>query len=139
MKRSRSLTAAALIATSLAGAGSLAACSSQADTVSNNLSKDADSYKIEREIVFYNGITGKYVAEVTGLCSIGNNDGAGKLSYTCKVGPDKYIKNYLGLSDNVTWFALQVAPAKADPYHYKVIFRPESIIPDIDMQTSGGK
>lgn len=115
----------------------LTACSSQADTVSSNLSKDADSYKINRQIVFYNGITGEYVAEVTGLCSIGNNDDAGKLSYTCKVGPDQYIKNYLGLSDNVTWFALQTKPATSDPYHYEVIFKPESIVPDVRLQTSG--
>lgn len=117
----------------------LAGCSSQADTVSYNISKDADSYKITRQIVFYNGITGDYVAEVTGRCSIGNDDDAGKLSYTCKVGPDTYIKNYLGLSDNVTWFALQVRPSKTDPYHYTVIFKPEEIVPNVDLQTSGGK
>jgi hypothetical protein len=116
----------------------LSACSSQADTVSHNLSKDADSFKITRQIVFYNGITGQYVAEVTGRCSIGNNDDSGKLSYTCKVGPNQYIKNYLGLSDNVTWFALQVKPATSDPFHYTVIFKPESIVPNVDLQTSGG-
>lgn len=128
-----------IIAAVLFGLLALTGCTSQADTVSKNLSKDADSYKIERQIVFYNGITGAYVAEVTGKCSIGNEDGAGKLSYTCKVGPDKYIKNYLGLSDNVTWFALQVKPAVSDPYHYTVIFKPEEIIPNVDLQTSGGK
>lgn len=121
----------------LVAIAALSACSSQADTVSENISKDADSFKITRQIVFYNGITGDYVAEVTGRCSIGNNDDAGKLSYTCKVGEDKYIKNYLGLSDNVTWFALQVEPSKEDPYHYKVIFKPEEIIPNVDLQTSG--
>lgn len=114
----------------------LSACQSKADTVSHNLSKDADSFKVERQIVFYNGITGEYVAEVTGKCAIGNNDDAGKLSYTCKVGDDQYIKNYLGLSDNVTWFALQVKAVTSDPYHYTVIFKPEEIIPNVDLQTS---
>lgn len=112
------------------------ACTSQADTVSQNISTDADSFKIERQIVFYNGITGKYIAEVQGLCSIGNDDPAGKLSYTCKIGPDKYIKNFLGLSDNVTWFALQTDPVKEDPYRYTVVFKPEEIIPNIQVQTS---
>ena len=129
-------TIAAVAATALL-ALSAAACTSQADTVSSNLSKDADAFKIERQIVFYNGITGDYVAEVTGKCSIGNSDSAGKLSYTCKVGPEKYIKNYLGLSDNVTWFALQTKAASADPYHYTVVFKPEEIIPDVDLQTRG--
>lgn len=128
-----------LIAATLAlGTLGLTACTSEADTVSDNLSKDADNYKVERQIVFYNGITGEYVAEVTGRCAIGNDDSSGKLSYTCKVADDTYIKNYLGLSDNVTWFALQVDPVKSDPYHYKVVFRPETIVPDVEFRTSGG-
>jgi outer membrane lipoprotein-sorting protein len=129
------ISAAVAIAATVVVAG----CSSQADTVSKNISTDADSYKIERQIVFYNGITGQYIAEVDGLCSIGNDDPAGKLSYTCKVGPDQYIKNYLGISNNVTWFALQTKAANADPYHYEVIFKPEEIIPNLQLQTSGGK
>src|SRR5206468_12595840 len=116
----------------------LTGCSSQADTVSKNLSTDADNYKVTRQIVFYNGITGTYVAEVTGLCSIGNDDPAGEISYTCKVGPDKYIKNFLHISDNVTWFALQTQPATSDPYHYEIVLKPEEIVPNVRFQTSGG-
>lgn len=124
-------TAAALFA------GSLAACSSQADTVSENLSKDADSFKIERRIVFYNGITGEYMLTIEGRCSLGNTDDAGTLTVTCKVGDSAYKKHFLGLSDNVTYFVEQTDAAYADPFHYKVIFKPEEIIPDIDLQTSG--
>lgn len=134
-------TAATVVAAALAAAlavAGLSACSSQADTASSNLSQQADSFQIERQMVFYNARTGAYIAEVTGLCSIGNSDPNGELTYTCKVGPDRYIKNFLGLSRDVTWFALQVAPAKTDPYHYEVIFRPEAILPNIDLQTSGG-
>ena len=133
-----------LIATSvLAAIGApalitLAACTSQADTVSSNLSKDADSFKIERRIVFYNGITGGYILTIEGLCSLGNNDGGGKLTVTCKTGEDQFKKHFLGLSDNVTYFAEQLKSAPSDPYHYKVIFKPEEIVPDISTQTSGG-
>nr|DAN30719.1 MAG TPA: hypothetical protein [Caudoviricetes sp.] len=28
--------------------------------------------------------------------------------------------------------------SSVDTFHYKVAFRPETILPDIDMQTSGG-
>lgn len=138
MKHRMTLAIFGAVILAAATGGGLAACSSQADTVSDNISKDADSFKVNRQIVFYNGITGAYVAEVTGKCSIGNNDDKGKLSYTCKVGDDKYIKNYLGLSDNVTWFALQTEPINSDPYHYEVIFKPEEIIPNVKTQTSGG-
>jgi len=46
-----------------------------------------------------------------------------------------YKKHYLGLSDNVTYFVEQLKPVEADPFHYRVIFRPTTIIPDIELQT----
>jgi hypothetical protein len=113
----------------------LAGCT-EADTVSENLSKSADSFEIQRKIVFFNGITDKYLLTIEGLCSLGNNDNAKKLSVTCKVGKGKYKKHYLGLSDNVSYFVEQTDAAYADPFHYRVIFRPETIVPDIDLQTS---
>jgi hypothetical protein len=113
----------------------LAACT-EADTVSENLSKDADSFKIQRKIVFFNGITDKYLLTIEGLCSLGNNDSTKKLSVTCKVGDGQYKKHYLGLSDNVSYFVEQTDAKYEDAYHYKVIFRPETIVPDIDLQTS---
>jgi hypothetical protein len=112
-------------------------CYSAADVASENLSKDADQFKITRRIVFLNGITDRYILVVEGLCSLGNYDSAGELTVTCKTGEDKYKKHFLGLSDNVTYFAEQIEPAEVDPYHYKVIFRPETIIPNIKLDTSG--
>lgn len=46
----------------------------QADTVSKNLSQDADSFKIHRDITVTNGITGDVVYQISGLCSLGNQD-----------------------------------------------------------------
>lgn len=106
-----------------------------ADVASQNLSVAADSFEVNRRIVFYNGITGDYMLEIDGLCSLGNSDLQGELSVTCKVGDGAYKKHYLGLSDNVTYFVEQIEPVKADPFHYRVIFRPSEIIPDIDLQT----
>lgn len=113
----------------------LVACS-EADTVSENLSKAADSFEVQRRVVFFNGITDKYLLTVEGLCSIGNEDTDKRMSVTCKTGDDEYKKHYLGLSDNVSFFVEQTDAVYADPFHYRVIFRPESIIPDIDLQTS---
>lgn len=114
----------------------LVACDTEADTVSYNLSKSADSFEVQRKVVFFNGITDEYLLTIEGLCSLGNDDTEGRLSVTCKVGEDEYKKHYLGLSDNVSFFAEQTDAVYADPFHYRVIFRPESIIPDIDLQTS---
>jgi hypothetical protein len=108
----------------------LTACS-DADTASQNLSTAADNFQIARRIVFYNGITGGYMLTITGYCSLGNDDKAGELSVTCKVGPNAYKKDFLGLSDNVTYFAEQLDPANVSPDHYEVVFKPETIIPDL--------
>jgi hypothetical protein len=112
----------------------IAGCSSAADTASYNLSRAADSFEVNRRIVFYNGITNQYILVIEGLCSLGNNDVSGELSVTCKTGAGTYKKHFLGLSDNVTYFAEQTEPVQTNPYYYRVIFRPSTIIPDIDLQ-----
>ncbi len=111
----------------------LAACIPEADVASSNLSKDADNFKIDRRIVFYNGITDTYMLTLEGRCSLGNNDSAGQLTVTCKTGPSAFKKHFLGLSDNVTYFVEQLEPADVSVYHYKVVFRPQVIIPDVEF------
>ena len=105
-----------------------------ADLASHNLSKAADQFEITRRIVFYNGITNEYILQIEGLCSLGNYDASRELTVTCKTGPTDYKKHFLGLSDNVTYFAEQIDPAKADVYQYRVIFKPKALIPDIDAK-----
>lgn len=112
----------------------IAGCSSDADLASHNLSKAADQFEVPRRVVFYNGITGEYILTVEGLCSLGNNDSAGRMSVTCKTGPASYKKHFLGLSNNVTFFAEQTEPVAASPYRYRVIFKPSVIVPDIDIK-----
>lgn len=112
----------------------LAGCKSDADVASHNLSKAADNFQIQRRIVFYNGITGAYILVIEGRCSLGNNDKDGELSVTCKVGDGQYKKHFLGLSDNVTYFAEQIAAASVSKDHYKVIFKPSVIVPDVDIR-----
>lgn len=111
----------------------VAACVPEADVASKNLSLAADQFEINRRIVFYNGITDTYMLTVEGLCSLGNNDGARQLTITCKIGPNAYKKHFLGLSDNVTYFVEQLESADVSVYHYRVMFRPQTIIPDVDF------
>lgn len=113
---------------------SLYGCGREADVASVNLSKAADMFEIDRRIVFYNGITGDYILVIEGLCALGNHDSSGELTVTCKTGPSDYKKHFLGLSDNVTFFAEQLEPAQASVYRYRVIFRPSTIIPDIEVR-----
>lgn len=115
----------------------LSACT-DADIASSNLSKAADNFEINRRVVFYNGITDTYLLSIEGRCSLGNSDDrAVQVTVTCKTGEDSYKKHFLGLSDNVTYFAEQLEHASVSTYHYRVTFKPQAIIPDIDLRVSG--
>lgn len=114
--------------------GALAVGCSEADVASENVSKAADQFEVNRRVVFFNGITDTYLLSIEGLCSLGNDDPEYRLSVTCKTGLTSYKKHFLGLSDNVSYFVEQMEPAKVSPYHYKVIFKPSAIIPDIDIR-----
>ena len=111
----------------------MAACDSDADVASQNLSKAADQFEILRRIVFYNGITDQYIFSIEGYCSLGNDDPPRELSVTCKVGPTEFKKHFLGLSDNVTYFVEQLESKNVSTNHYRVIFKPSVIIPDVDV------
>jgi len=115
----------------------LGACATDADVASSNLSRAADQFEIERRIVFFNGITDTYLLSVEGKCSIEADELDRQLEVTCKIGPDEYKKHFLGLSDNVSYFVEQTKAVDVDVYHYRVLFRPESILPNIDLETSG--
>lgn len=123
-----------LLALTTLAVAALAGCSSDADIASRNMSKAADQFEIARRVVFYNGITGDYMLTVEGLCSLGNHDKSRELSLTCKTGPGIYKKHFLGLSDNVTYFVEQLESKGVSAYHYRVIFKPASIIPDIEIK-----
>jgi hypothetical protein len=112
---------------------SMVSCS-DADIASRNLSKDADYFNINRRVVFYNGITGEYMLSVEGYCSLDNARTSTELAITCKVGPNLYKKHFLGLSDNVTYFVEQLEPAAEGVKHYKVVFKPSAILPDIAIR-----
>lgn len=110
----------------------VAACSNDAQVASYNLSQAADNFKINRRIVFYNGVTGDYMLTIEGLCSQEQTDK--KLSVTCKVGEGDYKKHFLGLSDNVTYFSEQMEAAKVGTYFYRVTFKPSTIVPSIELR-----
>ena len=113
----------------------LTACApDDAHVASYNLSRAADMFEVDRRVVFYNGITGDYILVVEGKCSIEADTLDNQLELTCKTGPDAYKKHFLGLSDNVTYFAEQMESVGVSTYHYRVIFKPSAIIPDIEVR-----
>lgn len=125
----RGTLAGALLAAALA----LTACGSDAQTVSDNLSKDADQFKVVRKIVVTNMVDNSVLWEVTGACSLelGRPE---IVELTCREGPDSYKKHYLGTGGMyLSWAATQVDGVDVSRYHTKIVFRPQAIIPDVDI------
>lgn len=129
---------ASLIALSLTGG--LAACGSDADKVSKNLSKEAEQFKVVRRIVGINGITDKVEFEVTGRCSLEFGESMpDTLDVICKEGagsaPSAYKKHYIKMSDNMFYISTQLQAVNVSAYRTKIVLKPENIIPDFDLVT----
>lgn len=126
MKSKKTIAAAALAMSAL----TLSSCATDADVVSENLSKAADQFEIARRIVFINNVTGKYELEIQGLCNIVTEDA--QLEVTCKASGGEYKKHFLGLNETTTYVVEQTESVGVSSDHYRVIFKPEVIIPDVD-------
>ena len=126
------LLAVVLIALALVASS----CTSDADVASRNLSTAADQFEVQRRIVFFNGITDTYLLEITGKCSIQADVMDDQLEVTCKISPNEFTKHFLGLSDNVSYLVEQLDPIDVDVFHNRLIFKPEVIVPNVDLVTS---
>ncbi|MBS9782213.1 MAG: hypothetical protein KGV43_00210 [Arcobacter sp.] len=110
------------------------ACNDDASIASKNISTQSDLFQIDRRIIFYNGITDQAILTIQGKCSIKKDNTDNQLEVICKVGENEFKKHYLGISDNVTYFVEQLYSKDVSTYQYKVVFKPQSIIPDIDFK-----
>lgn len=108
------------------------ACTDDSDVVNENLSTAADNFEINRRVVFYNAITGDYILTIEGYCSVDPGD-ANRMTVTCKTG-NAYKRNALGKSDNVLWFYEQIDDAAVSKDHYKVVFKPSTLIPQPEVR-----
>lgn len=112
----------------------LSGCMDDAQIASQNLVRSADNFEIDRRVVFFNGITDEYLLVIEGKCSVNADTYDNQLEVICKTGDGQYKKHFLGLSDNVAYFVEQLEPVRASAYHYRVTFKPQSLIPDIDLR-----
>jgi hypothetical protein len=111
----------------------LASCSDDANVASDNISKDADNFKVNRRIVAVNNYTNDYVLTVEGWCNIDADETEDQLEITCKVGADGYKKHFVGLS-GLSYFVEQLEASNVSVDHYKVTFKPTTVIPDIEAR-----
>jgi hypothetical protein len=117
------------------GVLALTGCSTDAAKVSDNLSKEADQFKIVRRIVVTNTWNGETLWEATGRCSIDINR-PDVLVLICleDEATGQYKKHYLSVGGgNISWASTQLEAAPASRYHTKIVFKPQNIVPDFDI------
>lgn len=115
---------------------SLSACGSSANRVSENLSKQAEEFKILRDIRVINGITDSLVFQGVGYCSIETSGGttAGMMEVTCKVGENAFTKDFFYLSDNIVVSVVQLEGYDVPQYHKQFVWSAQSLIPILEHE-----
>ena len=104
-----------------------------ASAARHNLEIAEQNFEVFRRVVFYNGITGEYILTIEGRLAI-IVDSDGDLVVTVKTNEGQYLKHYLGLSDNVTYFSEALLPTDVSVSSYKVIFKPSAILPTLEVR-----
>lgn len=107
----------------------LAACGTQADRASHNLSKEADNFNVARRVVVINTITDTPLMEIVGYMSIRADTADGQLEITVQEEDGVFKKHFVGLSPTVTYTLEDMSGADISPYRYQVNYLPEAIIP----------
>lgn len=118
----------------IASAAALTGCGvNDADVVSKNISTAADNFEIARRIVFMNNRNvGKYELEIVGRCNVVTEPA--QLEVTCKAAGGEYKKHFLGLNGETTYIVEQIESVNVSEDNYRVSFKPEVIIPDVDKR-----
>ena len=112
---------------SMAALMTLSGCSTEADKVSYNISKEADNFNVVRRLVVINARSDKPVFEITGTFSF-TLDG-NRIIVVAEVGPNQFKKHSVGLNEWTLWSIEDISGANVNKYKYEVNFLPESIIP----------
>lgn len=106
-----------------------AGCTTQADRVSENLSKEADSFNVIRQLTVINCIEGDVLFQMTGKLSITADSNDNQLEVIVEDENGNYQKHFVGLSDNVTYVVEQLQSKNVSKYKYTLNYNPKMWIP----------
>lgn len=105
----------------------------EADTVSHNISKEADNFNVVRRVAVINTRTDKVEFEVIGRISIYDNtsskDSTSTLTVVVETDKDKYKKHIVKLTNWNMYVVEDLEGATVDQYKYEINYMPESILP----------
>ena len=111
----------------------MTACT-EADRVSENLSREADNFNIRRQLTVINCLKGDVLFQMTGCFSIKADANDHQLEITVRTEDNTYKKHFVGLSDNVAYVVEDVTGKNVNQYQYTLNFNPKMWLP-IDMKT----
>lgn len=117
----------AIIVGLLLGTG-LVGCT-EANTVSTNISREADNFNVTRRLVVINGRTDTIIFSLVGNFSITVDQEDNQLEVIAEVRDGVYRKHFIGLSDEIQYFVEDVGDNEVSKYRYEVEFMPEQVIP----------
>lgn len=112
----------------------LSACDDDASVASNNLSEDANNFKVLRKITFINTVTDEVLYTVEGNMSIVADVADNQLEITAKTGEDEFQKHFLGLSPTTVYIVEQLEWQKTNQYQFKITIKPSTLIPDVEVR-----
>lgn len=98
----------------------------QADRVSYNVSKEADSFNVVRKLTVMNGRTDTILLEMIGRFALKNNS-TNELVIICEVAQGEYKKNYVYLNDYTLYVVEDISGSEVSPYQYEVNFLPQML------------
>lgn len=100
---------------------------SQSERVSHNLSKEADSFNVIRELTVINAIQGDVLFTMVGKLSVETTED--KLYVIVEDENGNYQKHIIGLSDNITYVLEQKDFKNVENYKYTLNYNPKMWIP----------
>lgn len=100
---------------------------SQANTMKNNIQKDADKFNVYRKITFVNLYTGQLLYSAEGYFSVQttyNNEyqGQQEIGLVFNVAKNEYKMDYFSIAENVCYVIEQLENTTGNPYHYKIVW-----------------
>lgn len=107
---------------------------SEAERVSQNLSKEADNFNVVRQLTVINCIEGDVLFQMTGKMSITADTSDNQLEVIVENEDGTYTKHFVGLSDNVTYVVEQIASKEVSKYKYTLNYNPKMWIP-VEVET----
>lgn len=109
---------------------SMVGCESEAARVEYNLSQQADNFNIVRQVTVINCIQGDVLFQMTGKMSIKADTTDNQLEIIVE-DDGKYVKHFVGLSDNVTYVIedLNLGDNEVSKYKYTLNFNPKMWLP----------